>query len=50
MAYSETSNCKGARTPERVLPTADYKLIVNAALNADRGPVSVFSSRLHGEF
>jgi high affinity Mn2+ porin len=49
--------------PERVLETyyayaltksltltADYQLITNPAYNADRGPVSVFSGRLHGEF
>jgi high affinity Mn2+ porin len=30
--------------------TADYQLFVNPAYNADRGPVSVFSGRLHGEF
>ncbi|WP_369719700.1 carbohydrate porin [Bradyrhizobium sp. LLZ17] len=30
--------------------TADYQLIVNPAYNADRGPVSVISGRLHGEF
>jgi high affinity Mn2+ porin len=30
--------------------TADYQLITNPAYNADRGPVSVFSGRLHGEF
>jgi high affinity Mn2+ porin len=30
--------------------TADYQLIVNPAYNADRGPVSVFTGRLHGEF
>jgi high affinity Mn2+ porin len=30
--------------------TADYQRIVNPAYNADRGPVSVFSGRLHGEF
>jgi len=30
--------------------TADYQLIVNPAYNADRGPVSVFSGRLRGEF
>ena len=29
---------------------ADYQLITNPAYNADRGPVSVFSARLHGEF
>ena len=30
--------------------TADYQLITNPAYNADRGPVSVFTARLHGEF
>ncbi|MET0719431.1 MAG: carbohydrate porin [Tardiphaga sp.] len=30
--------------------TADYQLIVNPAYNRDRGPGSVFSGRLHGEF
>jgi high affinity Mn2+ porin len=30
--------------------TFDYQLIANPAYNADRGPVSVFSSRLHAEF
>jgi high affinity Mn2+ porin len=30
--------------------TADYQLVVNPAYNADRGPVSVFSGRLHAEF
>lgn len=30
--------------------TADYQLIVNPAYNADRGPVHIFSGRLHGEF
>lgn len=30
--------------------TADYQLITNPAYNRDRGPVSVFSGRLHGEF
>jgi len=28
----------------------DYQLIANPAYNADRGPVSVLSFRLHGEF
>ena len=41
-------------TPTRSNPhftvTADYQLITNPAYNADRGPVSVFSGRLHGEF
>jgi len=30
--------------------TADYQLLVNPAYNADRGPVSIFTGRLHGEF
>ena len=30
--------------------TADYQLITHPAYNADRGPVSIFSGRLHGEF
>jgi high affinity Mn2+ porin len=30
--------------------TLDYQFIANPAYNADRGPVSVFSARLHAEF
>jgi len=30
--------------------TADYQLIVDPAYNSDRGPVSIFSARLHAEF
>jgi high affinity Mn2+ porin len=30
--------------------TFDYQFIANPAFNADRGPVSVFSARLHAEF
>jgi high affinity Mn2+ porin len=30
--------------------TADYQFITNPAYNADRGPVSILSGRLHGEF
>jgi high affinity Mn2+ porin len=30
--------------------TADYQYIANPAYNADRGPVSIFSGRLHAEF
>lgn len=30
--------------------TFDYQFIVNPAYNADRGPVSVFSARLHADF
>jgi high affinity Mn2+ porin len=35
---------------KRVTLTADYQLVANPAYNADRGPVSIFSGRLHGEF
>ena len=30
--------------------TLDYQFMVNPAYNADRGPISFFSARLHGEF
>jgi high affinity Mn2+ porin len=30
--------------------TADYQFVTNPAYNADRGPVSIFSGRLHAEF
>jgi high affinity Mn2+ porin len=30
--------------------TADYQLVVNPAYNADRGPASILSGRLHAEF
>lgn len=30
--------------------TADYQFISNPAYNRDRGPVSIFTGRLHGEF
>jgi len=30
--------------------TGDFQHIVNPAFNADRGPVNVFSLRIHGEF
>jgi len=33
-----------------VVFTFDYQFMVNPAHNADRGPVSIFSGRLHGEF
>ena len=35
---------------KNVTLTADYQLIANPAYNADRGPVSIFSGRLHAEF
>jgi hypothetical protein len=30
--------------------TFDYQFIVNPGYNSDRGPVSIFSGRLHTEF
>jgi high affinity Mn2+ porin len=30
--------------------TLDYQFFVDPAHNADRGPVSVFATRLHAEF
>jgi hypothetical protein len=30
--------------------TGDYQRVVNPAFNADRGPVDIFSLRIHGEF
>jgi high affinity Mn2+ porin len=33
-----------------VMLTFDYQFLANPAHNADRGPVSVFSGRVHGEF
>jgi high affinity Mn2+ porin len=30
--------------------TFDYQLLTNPAYNADRGPISIFSGRLHAEF
>jgi high affinity Mn2+ porin len=44
----ETSYAYAIR--QGVTLTADYQLITNPAYNADRGPVSVFSGRLHAEF
>jgi high affinity Mn2+ porin len=35
---------------KQITLTGDYQFITNPAYNADRGPVSVFSARLHGEF
>lgn len=43
-AYYSYSALKG------VTLTADYQLIVNPAYNVDRGPVSIFSGRVHAEF
>jgi high affinity Mn2+ porin len=42
MGREQTSRC--------FTVTADYQLITNPAYNADRGPVSIFSGRLRGEF
>jgi high affinity Mn2+ porin len=35
---------------KQITLTADYQYIRNPAYNADRGPVSIFSGRLRGEF
>lgn len=35
---------------KHVTLTADYQFVQNPAYNADRGPVSIFSGRLRGEF
>ena len=35
---------------KQITLTGDYQFITNPAYNADRGPVSIFSARLHGEF
>jgi high affinity Mn2+ porin len=35
---------------KQVTLTADYQFITNPAYNADRGPVSVFTGRMHAEF
>ncbi|MFO1249402.1 MAG: carbohydrate porin [Alphaproteobacteria bacterium] len=39
-----------AKLWDGVTGTLDYQFIANPAYNADRGPVSVFGARLHGEF
>lgn len=39
-----------AAIDKSVTLTADYQLIANPAYNADRGPVSIFSGRVHAEF
>ena len=33
-----------------LIATADYQLLLDPAYNADRGPVHVFSGRLHASF
>ena len=33
-----------------VILTLDYQFMMNPADNADRGPISFFTARLHGEF
>jgi high affinity Mn2+ porin len=38
------------RVTQTLTATADYQFIANPAYNADRGPVSIFSGRLHAEF
>ena len=33
-----------------LIVTFDYQFMMNPAHNADRGPISIFSGRMHGEF
>jgi high affinity Mn2+ porin len=42
--YYEMSVIKGMTL------TFDYQFLMNPAYNADRGQISIFSGRLHGEF
>jgi high affinity Mn2+ porin len=35
---------------KQLVLTFDYQFMLNPAYNADRGPISFFSARLHGEF
>ncbi len=44
----ETYYSLAARGPLRI--SLDYQFIDNPAYNRDRGPVSVFGVRLHGQF
>ena len=39
-----------AKLWDGIYTTLDYQFIANPAYNADRGPVSIFGLRLHGEF
>ncbi len=39
-----------ARLTEHFTLTADYQYVANPAYNRDRGPVSIFSLRVHAEF
>jgi high affinity Mn2+ porin len=39
-----------ARIVEGINAALDYQFVANPAYNADRGPISVFSLRLHGAF
>jgi high affinity Mn2+ porin len=39
-----------AQITDWLAATADYQLVVNPAYNPQRGPVSIFSARLHAEF
>ena len=40
----------GYAVNKSITVTGDYQFITNPAYNADRGPVSIFSARLHSEF
>jgi high affinity Mn2+ porin len=36
--------------PKQIHWTLDYQFVANTAFNRDRGPVSVFGTRIHWEF
>jgi high affinity Mn2+ porin len=36
--------------PQQIHVTMDYQFVANPAFNRDRGPVSVFGTRIHWEF
>jgi high affinity Mn2+ porin len=36
--------------PQQIRWTLDYQFVANPAFNRDRGPVSVFGTRIHWEF
>ena len=44
------TRAKAAALTKQITLTADYQFVTNPAYNADRGPVHIFSGRLHGEF
>ena len=35
---------------KHMMVSADYQLVVNPGFNADRGPINIFSARLHFDY